>query len=179
MWPLEQMSTEERVDPSARVGTYLGPALGAVGDVRSPSWPDVGAETIALDQFTMAQFAQKNGATDAWLRFVYAAEGNVGEFNTLASAGQEVGLTGFATTYGLRGGNDQLPFAFAAALGNRITYRAEARRIDSRLDQVVVGYEDISGARREIVADFGVCAIPFPVLRLELDGRVVVAQVAV
>jgi monoamine oxidase len=171
MWPLEQMSAEERVDPSARVGAYLGPALRAVGDVRSQGWPDVGTETIALDHLTKAQFARKNGATGAWLRFLYAAEGNVGEFNALASAGQETGLTGFAKTYGLRGGNDQLPFAFAAALGHRITYRAEVRRIDSRPDQVVVGYEGMSGARQEIVADFGVCTIPFPVLRqLDLTG---------
>jgi monoamine oxidase len=171
MWPLEQMSAEERVDPSARVATYLGPRLHAVGDVRLPGWPNMDAETIALDQLTMAQSAQKNGATDAWLRFLYAAEGNVGEFNALSSAGQEVGLTGFTATYGLRGGNDQLPFALAAALGDRIIYRAEARRIDSRPDQVVVGYEDMSGVQQEIVADFGVCTIPFPVLRqLDLAG---------
>jgi hypothetical protein len=30
---------------------------------------------------------------------------------------------------------------------------------------VVVGYQDSNGAEQQIATDFGVCAIPFPVLR--------------
>lgn len=170
-WPLERMSKDERRDPSAKLATYLGPALATVGDVHSPSWPNVGNDTLALDDFTLAQFAQKNGATDAWINFLAAAEGNLGDFNTLAFAGLEAVLHGTAKTYGLRGGNDQLPRAFAAAMGNRIAYRSVVRRIDSRPDEVVVGYHDSNGTQRQIIADFGVCTIPFPVLsKLGITG---------
>jgi hypothetical protein len=55
-----------------------------------------------------------------------AAEGNLVDVNALAFAGQEAVLNGFTKTYGLRGGNDQLPRAFAAALAPRIIYRASA-----------------------------------------------------
>jgi monoamine oxidase len=86
-------------------------------------------------------------------------------------AGQEAILEGYTKTYGLRGGNDQLPRAFAATLGTRITYRATVRRIDSRPDEVVVGYQDSNGTEQQIIADFGVCTIPFPVLKkVDLAG---------
>ena len=170
-WPLVRMSPDERRDPSAKAATYLGPALAAVGDVRSSNWPNVGEDTLALDDFTVSQFAQKNGATDAWINFLSGAEGDLGDFDTLAFAGAEVALHGFTKTYGLRGGNDQLPQAFATALGNHIIYRAIVRRIDSRPDEVVVGYQDPHGTQRQITADFGVCTIPFPILRkLDIAG---------
>ncbi|MDQ4102980.1 MAG: FAD-dependent oxidoreductase, partial [Actinomycetota bacterium] len=74
-------------------------------------------------------------------------------------------------TYGLRGGNDQLPRAFAAALAPRIIYRARVLRIDSRSDEVIIGYRDPSGTEQRIAADFGVCTIPFPILKkLDLAG---------
>lgn len=53
-WPLAKMSEDECRDPPARVTTYFGPALAAVGDVHSPNWPNVGADTIALDDSTVA-----------------------------------------------------------------------------------------------------------------------------
>ena len=80
-WPLKKMSAEERRDPSAMVASYFGPALAAVGDIHAANWPNVGQDTIALDRFTVAAFLQKNGATDAWIRFLGATEGNLGRFN--------------------------------------------------------------------------------------------------
>ena len=170
-WPFEKMSPHERRDPSAMVASYFGPAFTAVGDVHAADWPNVGKDTIALDDFTVAEFAHKNGATDAWIKYLGATEGNLGRFDTLAFAGLESGLRGLDKTYGLRGGNDQLPHAFATALGTRIAYRASVTRIDSRPDQVVISYQQPRGGRQQMTADFGVCAIPFPVLKkLDIAG---------
>jgi hypothetical protein len=36
-WPFAEMSEDERRDPPARVTTYFGPALAAVGDVHPPT----------------------------------------------------------------------------------------------------------------------------------------------
>jgi monoamine oxidase len=170
-WPVEQMSEEERRDPYAALSRYLGPAVAAAGDVSSPRWPGLGRATRALDGLTIEQLARRNGATDGWLRFLHASYGNLGWVNALAFAGQETALAGATAMFGLRGGNDQLPAAFGAALDGRVAYRAEVLRVDSRADRVVVGYRDASGRRREIQADYGVCTIPFPVLRrVEVTG---------
>jgi len=170
-WPLEEMSEPERRDPYAALSEYLGPVVAAAGDVSSPQWPGLGGVTRALDGQTVEQVARGHGATDGWLRFLHASYGNLGWVNALAFAGQETALAGVTAMSGLRGGNDQLPGAFAAALDGRVAYRAEVLRVDSRADRVVVGYRDATGRRREFQADYGVCAIPFPVLRrMELTG---------
>jgi monoamine oxidase len=170
-WPLEKMSADERRDPIAKEAAHLGPALAAAGDVHAANWPNVSKDALALDDFTVTEFLHKNGATDAWIKFLGAEEGNLGRFNTLAFAGLASGLRGSTKTYGIRGGNDQLPRAFATTLGKHITYRSIVRRIDSQPDQVVVSYHEPSGAQQQITADFGVCTIPFPVLRkLDIAG---------
>lgn len=164
-WPLEEMSADERRNPSAKILTYLGPARAALGDVNSKNWPNVGNDTIALDGFTVTQFAQKKGATDGWLDFFTADEGHLTNLSTLGFEGMQAAFRSSSKIYGLRGGNDQLPQAFATALGKRIIYQAIVRRIDSRPDEVAVSYQDSKGVQQQISADVGVCTIPFPVLR--------------
>lgn len=93
-WPLARMSPDERRDPLAKAATYLGPALAAVGDVRSNNWPNIGKDTLTLDDFTVFQFAQRNGATDAWINFFTGAEGDIVDANALASAGMAAALHG-------------------------------------------------------------------------------------
>jgi monoamine oxidase len=179
-WSVAQMSDDERRDPHAGFARYLGPAVAAAGDVFSPRWPDLDGETRALDGLTLAQLARRNGASEGWLRFLRASQGNLGSFNALAFAGQETAMAGAKAVYGLRGGNDQLPAAFAAALGGRVRYRAEVLRVDSLPDRVVVGYRDAAGRCHELEADHGVCTIPFPVLRrVRLTGLGEVKMLAI
>ena len=62
------------------------------------------------------------------------------------------------------GGNDRLPAAFAARLGNRIRYGAPVARIEQ--DEQGVRAIVQRGSGREVVrGDFLICAIPFTVLR--------------
>ena len=121
------MSEDER-----RLRRYLGPAVVAAGDATTPRWPDLAGEPRALDGLTLEQLARRHGASDGWLRFLWASQGNLGGFNALAFAGQEAAMVGATGVYGLRGGMDQLPTAFAAALGDRMRYGAEVLRMDSR-----------------------------------------------
>jgi monoamine oxidase len=62
------------------------------------------------------------------------------------------------------GGMDRLPAAFAARLGNRITYRAAVREIRQTEHTVWVGYTDANGQPRRVDADYCVTTIPLPVL---------------
>jgi monoamine oxidase len=64
----------------------------------------------------------------------------------------------------VRGGNDRLPNALAAALGHRLRYHSDVVRIAQGKRDVTVGYRD-RGGLHEIYADRYVCALPFAPLR--------------
>jgi monoamine oxidase len=61
-------------------------------------------------------------------------------------------------------GMDRLPAAFAAKLGNRITYRAAVREIRQGERGVWVMYADAAGRLHRVDADYCVSTIPLPVL---------------
>jgi monoamine oxidase len=70
----------------------------------------------------------------------------------------------------LLGGNDQLPKAFAARLGNRIRYGSAVVKLEQNDKKVRVTFL-CGGVQQQIEADRIVIAIPFSVLRkIELDG---------
>ena len=64
----------------------------------------------------------------------------------------------------IKGGNDRLPKALAAALGHRVRYRSEVVRIAQDSRGVTIGDRDRSG-QHELRADRCVCALPFAPLR--------------
>lgn len=168
-WPIDGLAEAERADPAARMANYLGPALTGAGNTLAPDWPAGAAGD--LDGLTLAALVRRHGGSDAWLRWFRADEGDLTEANALAVGGTEAGVAAMRVTYGLRGGNDRLPRAMAAALGDRVRYRCPVRRVMASPEGVTVSYTDPGGAAQELTADHGVCAVPFPVLhRLELSG---------
>jgi len=62
------------------------------------------------------------------------------------------------------GGNDRLPAAFGAKLGNRIRYDSRVIRIEQDR-QAVRAIVQRGNSRETVSGDFLICAIPFPVLR--------------
>jgi monoamine oxidase len=62
------------------------------------------------------------------------------------------------------GGNDRLPAAFAAALGDRVRYGSPVIRIEQD-GQGVRAIVQRGSVRETVSADFLICAIPFTVLR--------------
>jgi monoamine oxidase len=160
------MSADERSDPSAKLATYLGPALAAVGDVHSKNWLNVGSDTIALDDFTVSSVCTEKWREGCLVELLGCRRGSLRKL-------QHPGVRGNGKLHSVvppkfadsPAENDQLPRAFATALGKRVMYQAVVRRIDSRVDELVVGYQDLKGVQQQIRADVGVCTIPFPVLR--------------
>src|SRR5262249_50631304 len=67
-------------------------------------------------------------------------------------------------TYAIKGGNDQLPRAFASRLKRRIHYGAAAIRIERGPDEVTANYKQ-GGETRRATGDRLICAIPFSVLK--------------
>jgi monoamine oxidase len=163
-WPLDGLNSSERRNPFSMIDAYWGPGFKTVGDPTRPGYPDASAQ--ALDAYTLAEFFKKNGASDAWVKLILATEGNAGGLSALAVTALEGAPNDGAhtKTFGLIGGNDQLPKALAAKLAGSIQYGSEVLKISHDADKVTVTVRTAFG-QHEIKADHCVCALPFPLLR--------------
>jgi monoamine oxidase len=162
-WPLNGLSDREKTDPFGQVGAYWAEGFEAIGDPAHPDFP--GESALALDAFALPDYFKAHGASDAWVRLILAAEGDARRLSALAVTMVERSLMNARfKTYGLVGGNDQLPKALAAALGARVKYGTAIVRLAPRDRGVTVTVRDASG-QHDITADRCVCALPFPVLR--------------
>ena len=96
----------------------------------------------------------------------FATEGNIGRVNALAVTMLEGAPNDgeHTRTYGLMGGNDQLPKALARALGDRVTYNSPVVRLAHGKDGVTVTVRSRAG-QHEVRADHCICTLPFPLLR--------------
>ncbi len=163
-WPLAGLKPQEKANPLAMIARYWGPGFAAVGDPTRPEFPTAAA--LTLDSYRLADFFRKNGASEAWLKLFFAYQGAIGRVNTLAITALEAAPNDgeHTQTYGLVGGNDQLPKALAAALGERVIYNSPVVRLAQRSDAVTVSVRTREGLQ-EVRADRCICALPFPLLR--------------
>jgi monoamine oxidase len=162
-WPLDGLDDDEQPDPFANFPPYLGSGFGKLGDVFDSGWPASVPSAHELDRTTMDGYMRSQGASRTWRDWFYAQEGRIARVNGAAGFAAESLITG-SFLGSIKGGNDRLPYAFAAALGKRLKYRSEVVRIDQDRRGVTIGYRDGSG-RHEIRADRCVCALPFAPLR--------------
>jgi monoamine oxidase len=162
-WPLDGFAAGEQPDPAARFGDYLGSGFAKLGDVFDPGWPGTVPSALELDRTTMAGYMQSQGASATWRDWFFAQEGRIARVNAAAGFAVESLTTG-SLIGSIRGGNDRLPKALAAALGHRVRYRSEVVRIDQDAGGVTIGYRDRTG-QHELRADRCVCALPFAPLR--------------
>ena len=114
----------------------------------------------------MPEFLKKNGASDAWVKVLFATEGDFGRLSALAVTALEGAPNDgpHTKTFGLIGGNDQLPKALAARLASNVRYNTAVRKLAHDAEGVTVTVRDATG-QHEIKADHCVCALPFPLLR--------------
>jgi monoamine oxidase len=162
-WPLRGLSAGEQPDPAARLGDYFGSGFAKLGDVFDPGWPGAFPTALELDGASMDGYMQSQGASATWRDWFYAQEGRFARVNAAAAFAVESLTTG-SLLGSIQGGNDRLPKAMAAALGQRVRYRSEVVRIAQGRDHVTVSFRDRSG-RHELRADRCVCALPFAPLR--------------
>jgi monoamine oxidase len=119
-----------------------------------------------LDERTLADQARKQGASDAAVLLM--ARAPMGESFEHVSGLQLLLWRRFLalsqTRVCLKGGNDQLPRAFAERLGPRLHYRAELRGIAQERSQVRLAIAH-GEAVEQVSADRVVLALPFSALR--------------
>jgi monoamine oxidase len=162
-WPLEGFAPGEQPDPAVRFDDYLGSGLAKLGDVFDPGWPGAFPSALELDATTFAGYMQSQGASATWRDWFFAQEGRIARVNAAAAFALE-SLSPGSMLGSIRGGNDRLPKALAAALRGRVRYGSEVVRIAQDAGQVAIGYRD-RGRLHEIRADRCVCALPFAPLR--------------
>jgi monoamine oxidase len=162
-WPLNGFTAGEQPDPAVRLGDYFGSGFAELGDIFDPGWPGAFPSALELDRATIDGYMRSRGASATWRDWFYAQEGRLGRVNAAAGFAVESLTTGnFLGS--IRGGNDRLPYALAAALGHRVRYRSEVVRIVQGKRDVTISYRD-RGRLHELRADRCVCALPFAPLR--------------
>ncbi|GLZ06791.1 hypothetical protein Acsp03_42570 [Actinomadura sp. NBRC 104412] len=168
-WPVPGFHPSEQPDPSARLPEYVLSGMAMLGDVSDPGWPGSVPSALELDRVTVDEYLAGRGASKTWRDWFYAQNGRVARANAAAGLAVE-SLPAGNRVSSIRGGNDRLPYAFAAALGRRVKYRSEVVRIAQDARGVTVGFRDRSGLH-QLRADRCVCALPFaPLRRVRLDG---------
>jgi len=134
-----------------------------LGDPNAPGWPTGYAATLL--PLSLIEYLRRNGATDDVILIDRAINGSEiysdGALFWLAT--DAVDAT-WEKTFAVKGGNDKLPRAFTAALGDIVKYGCVATGIEhgSR------GARVTSTQRRRshtIDVDHVVCALPFSTLR--------------
>lgn len=140
-------------------------------------------EALRLDRLSVAAYLDGLGL-DAWLRALLGVafvteygldEGEQSALNFVYTVGTDLS-EGFAVfgesdeRFKIAGGNERLPAALAASLGNRIVYShlLEAVRADGAAYRLSF---QVDGRAHEVAADAVVLALPLPLLRA-LDLRV-------
>ncbi|MBM3738900.1 MAG: FAD-dependent oxidoreductase [Acidobacteria bacterium] len=114
------------------------------------------------DRITFTRFLKDQGASQGaqellWLPWERPREDRSSALWSLQDA---LGDEHEKTRYKIRGGNDQLPRAMAAALGGRIRYSVPVTRIAQHASGI-----EVTAAGQLFRADFAVVTVPFPVLR--------------
>jgi monoamine oxidase len=142
---------------------YLKPYL---GKIKNPDEP-LGVGLDHLDKVPLADIYRKEGASEAALRFLggknESALFSIWRYDVMALRGIPLS---HGDTFHLKGGNQELPNAFALRLGERVKLAHPISAINRTDSGVSVkykayGYEE----EKEMSADYLVNCIPLPVFR--------------
>ena len=169
----------------------FGDAVAALATGVDPDHPEQAANASALDAMDLGTFVKAQGLVpdaDFLVRRTYGSEYNceVGSLSMLFVAQQEAvvssggGLLIGAETMRVSGGNDRLPLAMAAALGDRVRLGHPVRLIEHRADGVRVhaAPSPAPAAVAPVDAAWLVLAAPVPPLRRVRFDPVLPAAVA-
>jgi monoamine oxidase len=142
---------------------YLKPYLGRIKDADQP----FGAGMDELDSMPLSDIFKKEGASDAALKHLggrgQSALFSIWRYDVMAMRGIPLS---HGDTYRLKGGNQELPNAFARRLGERVKLSHPISAITRSDSDVTVTYKAYGyDEEMQMTADFLVNCIPLPVFR--------------
>jgi monoamine oxidase len=158
--PLSFSPEERKLGLRGSFAKYLFSHAGALGDPVKPDWP---AADLSRFECSLADFMQRQGASAGVLHML-ALGHDLGAMSALQLLRDAAIGASTKLWYKIRGGNDQLPRAFAAKLSGRILYSAEVVRIEQDDRTVRVVYLQ-AGTPVILSADYMICSLPLPVMR--------------
>jgi monoamine oxidase len=155
--PLDLTPEERKIGLANLDEHYYGETMRKIGDAVRDEWPP---EIAPLADISMAAFLRQRGASpDAMHYLLFGFEDDAAlDFMRDASSHHTQSLSK------IKGGNDQLPRAFAAKLSDVIRYGCAVEHIEQRENSVRIAYRR-AGMLDHIEADAAICTIPFGALR--------------
>jgi monoamine oxidase len=142
---------------------YLKPYLNKFKDENQP----FGVGYDELDKISIAEVYKKEGASEGALRFLGGKHTNaLYAVWRLALMGMRGIPLSEGDTFRLKGGNQELPNAFAKRLGDRVKLSHPVTAIRQDDKGVTVSYKAYGNAEeKQMSADYFVNCIPFPILK--------------
>jgi monoamine oxidase len=155
--PLDLTQEERKIGLAGLDEHYYGETMRKIGDAVREAWP---AEIAPLADISMSEFLRgRRASSDAIHYLLFGFEDDAAlDFMRDAYSHHTESLSK------IKGGNDQLPRAFATKLSDMIRYGCVVEHIERRETRVSVAYRR-AGMLDHIEADAVICTIPFGVLR--------------
>jgi monoamine oxidase len=134
---------------------YYGDMTKKIDGEIHDTWP---SDVAKLADVTMSDFLRKRGASQEATRYMLLGFEDDAALDFIRDAANHHDLAK------IKGGNDQLPRAFALRLSDQVRYCCAVEQIDRSGQRVRIAYRR-AGMLEHIDADAVVCTIPFGVLR--------------
>lgn len=137
--------------------------LDELGDPTRADWPT--GKALEFDALTIRDYLQKQGADETVFMIDKAINGTELDFDAaLYWLMADVVDKAWDKTFGIRGGNDQLPAAFTKVLGDIVKKGCIVKAIAQDKSGVTVTFAQ-EGVQRAVRADLAICSLPFTTLR--------------
>jgi monoamine oxidase len=157
--PLDLTPEERGLGFAGIDAQYVAGVLHRLGNIEAPGWPP--RELAGIDRMSYAEFLRLSGASRAAASYVALGFEKTSALDSLRDATHHH----TKTLSKIRGGNDQLPRAFAAKLSPLIHYGSPVVSIVQDDRGVAAVVETAAGERKSVRGDLMICTIPFTVLR--------------
>ena len=155
--PLDLTPEERRIGLSNLDERYYGDLMRKVGVAIREDWPP---EITRLADITMADFLRQQGASADAIHYLCFGF----EESSALDAIRDNDMLLSPLKARIKGGNDQLPRAFAAKLSDVIRYGCAVEHIERSEGRVRVAYRR-AGMLDHVEAEAVICTIPYGVLR--------------
>jgi len=155
--PLDLTPEERKIGLSNLDEHYYGELMRKIGAPIREDWPP---EIMRLADISMEDFLRQQGASPDAIHYMLLGFEKVAALDVIRDANDF--LSGSKSK--IKGGNDQLPRAFAAKLSDEIRYGCAVEHIERTEAHVRVAYRR-ADMLDHIEADVVICTIPYGVLR--------------
>jgi len=155
--PLDLTPEERKIGLSNLDEHYYGELMRKIGAPIREDWPP---QIMRLADISMEDFLRQQGASPDAIHYMLLGFEKVAALDEIRDANDF--LSGSKSK--IRGGNDQLPRAFAAKLSDEIRYGCAVEHIERTEDRVRITYRR-AGMLDHVEAESVICTIPYGVLR--------------